>query len=110
MQLAWSKAGKKSSNANKQGERRDFSQGRKLLRSHIAYNASDSCVLFRLRSLHMSTMTIAPSTFASPDFPRNAWYAAAWDTEVKRQLLPRVICGKNLVIYRKSNGECAALE
>lgn len=58
----------------------------------------------------MPAMTIAPSTFASPDFPRNAWYAAAWDTEVKRQLLPRRICGKNLVFYRKENGECAALE
>lgn len=42
-------------------------------------------------------------------FPLNAWYAAAWDVEVKRALLPRTICGKPVVMYRKTDGQVAAL-
>lgn len=34
-------------------------------------------------------------------FPMNAWYAAAWDVELKNDLLPRTICNKPLVLYRK---------
>ncbi|TPQ27753.1 Rieske (2Fe-2S) protein [Bradyrhizobium guangdongense] len=40
----------------------------------------------------------------------NAWYAAAWDADVKQTLLPRTICGKHVVMYRKSDGSVAALE
>ncbi len=43
-------------------------------------------------------------------FPLNAWYAAAWDTELKHQLLPRTICNKKLVFYRRSDGRVVALE
>jgi len=43
-------------------------------------------------------------------FPLNAWYAAAWDAEIKQALLPRTICGKHVVMYRKSDGAIAALE
>ena len=46
---------------------------------------------------------------AAPAYPLNAWYAAAYDVEVKRQLLPRTICSKPLVLYRKANGAVAAL-
>lgn len=42
-------------------------------------------------------------------FPLNAWYAAAWDVEVKRSLLARTICGKPVVFYRKQDGSAAAL-
>lgn len=42
-------------------------------------------------------------------FPMNAWYAAAWDVEIKRALLPRTICGKPVVLYRKQDGSPAAL-
>ncbi|MAN76484.1 MAG: Rieske (2Fe-2S) protein [Rhizobiales bacterium] len=42
-------------------------------------------------------------------FPLNAWYAAAWDVEVKRALLPRKICGKPVVLYRRQDGTAAAL-
>jgi len=42
-------------------------------------------------------------------FPMNAWYAAAWDVEVKRELLARRIAGKSIVLYRKENGEPVAL-
>lgn len=43
-------------------------------------------------------------------FPLNAWYAAAWDVELKRDLLPRTICGKSVVMFRRADGEPAALE
>ena len=43
-------------------------------------------------------------------FPMNAWYAAAWDADVKPALLPRTICGKHVVMYRKADGAVAALE
>src|SRR6185436_13871469 len=43
-------------------------------------------------------------------FPMNAWYAAGWDAEVKHALLPRTICGKHVVMYRKADGQVAALE
>jgi vanillate O-demethylase monooxygenase subunit len=47
---------------------------------------------------------------ATPSFPRNAWYAAAWDYEVKRGLLPRTIAGSKLVLYRRQDGAAVALE
>lgn len=43
-------------------------------------------------------------------FPMNAWYAAAWDVEVKNSLLARKICNKSLVLYRKQDGTPVALE
>jgi phenylpropionate dioxygenase-like ring-hydroxylating dioxygenase large terminal subunit len=51
-----------------------------------------------------------PDTFKLADWPRNCWYAAAYDVELKRQLLPRTIAGHNLVMYRRANGEPVALE
>ena len=43
-------------------------------------------------------------------FPLNAWYVAAWDHEVKRQMLPRRICGMKVVLYRTAAGQAIALE
>ncbi len=43
-------------------------------------------------------------------FPLNAWYAAAWDVDLKHALFPRTICGKHVVMYRKADGQVAALE
>ena len=43
-------------------------------------------------------------------FPLNAWYAAAWDVDLKHALFPRTICGKHVVLYRQSNGQVCALE
>src|SRR3954465_354725 len=40
----------------------------------------------------------------------NAWYAAAWDADVKPALLPRTICGKHIGMYRKADGWVRALE
>ena len=40
-----------------------------------------------------------PDTFKLGDWPRNCWYAAAYDVELKRQLLARTIAGRNLVMY-----------
>lgn len=47
---------------------------------------------------------------ANASFPLNAWYAAAWSHEVEHTLSPRKICGKDVVLYRRSDGEVAALE
>jgi phenylpropionate dioxygenase-like ring-hydroxylating dioxygenase large terminal subunit len=47
---------------------------------------------------------------AAATFPLNAWYAAAWDHEVKRVLLPRTIANRNMVLYRTTAGEAVALE
>jgi phenylpropionate dioxygenase-like ring-hydroxylating dioxygenase large terminal subunit len=47
---------------------------------------------------------------ATSSFPMNAWYAAAWDAELKQALLPRTICGKHVVMYRRRDGALAALE
>ena len=54
-------------------------------------------------------MTIATVERPKP-WPMNAWYAAAWDHEVGRHLLPRTVCGRKLVLYRRTDGRVAALE
>jgi vanillate O-demethylase monooxygenase subunit len=44
-------------------------------------------------------------------FPLNAWYAAAYDTELKRpQLLPRTVCNQTIVLFRREDGRAVALE
>ena len=43
-------------------------------------------------------------------FPLNAWYAVAWDVEVKKELLARTICNRPLVLYRRADGQAVALE
>ncbi|QDL92981.1 aromatic ring-hydroxylating dioxygenase subunit alpha [Paroceanicella profunda] len=48
-------------------------------------------------------------TQASPTFPRNAWYAAAWDHEVTRAPLSRKIANNPIVMYRKQDGSAVAL-
>lgn len=42
-------------------------------------------------------------------YPLNTWYAAAWDLEVKRELLSRTICGRPVVLYRTVDGAPVAL-
>ncbi|GHB59015.1 (2Fe-2S)-binding protein [Streptomyces umbrinus] len=42
-------------------------------------------------------------------YPLNAWYAAAWDTEVGRTLLARTICERPVVLYRTVEGRAVAL-
>ena len=53
---------------------------------------------------------MAGETPFSKPFPMNAWYAAAWSHEIEHALAARTICGKDIVMYRKSDGEVAALE
>jgi phenylpropionate dioxygenase-like ring-hydroxylating dioxygenase large terminal subunit len=43
-------------------------------------------------------------------FPLNAWYAAAYDVEIKAALLSRTICGEKIVMFRRLDGSVAALE
>lgn len=52
----------------------------------------------------------APPTFQTPNFPANAWYAAAWDVELKHELLPRRICNQSVVMYRRTDGRPAVLQ
>ncbi|MBN9461880.1 MAG: aromatic ring-hydroxylating dioxygenase subunit alpha [Burkholderiales bacterium] len=47
---------------------------------------------------------------ADPTFPINAWYAAAYDVELRRELMPRTICDRRLVMYRRADGSPVALE
>jgi phenylpropionate dioxygenase-like ring-hydroxylating dioxygenase large terminal subunit len=51
-----------------------------------------------------------PDTFSLADWPRNCWYAAAYDVELKRELMPRKIAGHELVMYRRRDGQPVALE
>jgi phenylpropionate dioxygenase-like ring-hydroxylating dioxygenase large terminal subunit len=59
-------------------------------------------------SIHHSA--VAPETFARKDWPLNAWYAAAYDVELGRALLPRTIAGSRLVMFRTAAGAPVALE
>lgn len=42
-------------------------------------------------------------------FIRNTWYCAAWAREVGREPLGRTLLGQQVVLYRKEDGEVAAL-
>jgi vanillate O-demethylase monooxygenase subunit len=42
-------------------------------------------------------------------FPLNAWYAAAWDHEVGRNLLPKTVANRPIVFYRTTSGRAVAL-
>lgn len=41
---------------------------------------------------------------------RNAWYVAAWSSEIGRELTKRTMLGENIVLYRTHDGRVAALE
>jgi len=43
-------------------------------------------------------------------FVRNAWYPAAWTRDIGRSLTSRTILGENVVLYRKQDGNVAALD
>jgi vanillate O-demethylase monooxygenase subunit len=45
----------------------------------------------------------------SMTFIRNAWYAAAWASEIKHALLPRTILNEPVVLYRGEAGKAVAL-
>jgi vanillate O-demethylase monooxygenase subunit len=45
-----------------------------------------------------------------PNFPLNAWYAAAWETDVSRDLFARRICNIPMVFYRKTDRSIVALK
>ena len=53
--------------------------------------------------------SVPPSALSQRDFPLNAWYAAAWDAEVGRALLPKTICDRPMVLYRTTAGAPVAL-
>jgi len=44
------------------------------------------------------------------DYPRNAWYVAAWDHEVgRKKILARTVAGRPLALYRTEDGRPVAL-
>ncbi|RKR03415.1 vanillate demethylase subunit A [Kushneria sinocarnis] len=43
-------------------------------------------------------------------WPRNAWYAAAWSSEIEHELNARCLCDTHVVLYRRSDGDITALE
>lgn len=43
------------------------------------------------------------------NFLRNAWYVAAWDSEVTRTLFARDILGESVLMYRKEDGTPVAM-
>jgi len=51
-----------------------------------------------------------PDTFKLADWPRNCWYAVAYDVELKRELVARTVAGRKLVLYRLQDGQPVALE
>jgi len=46
----------------------------------------------------------------TPRYPLNAWYAIAWDHEVRHALLPRKACNLDIALYRTGAGALVALE
>ncbi|MFM9967904.1 MAG: Rieske 2Fe-2S domain-containing protein [Burkholderiales bacterium] len=43
-------------------------------------------------------------------YVRNAWYVAAWDHEVKRDMMRRILLNEPVVLFRKDDGTPVALE
>jgi phenylpropionate dioxygenase-like ring-hydroxylating dioxygenase large terminal subunit len=43
-------------------------------------------------------------------FLKNAWYVAAWDREIGRELKPLTLLGERIVMYRTRGGQAVALE
>jgi phenylpropionate dioxygenase-like ring-hydroxylating dioxygenase large terminal subunit len=59
--------------------------------------------------LNLEEIMRAPDA-ETKNFPLNAWYACAYDVELRRELLPRTICKLKIVMYRKADGTAVALE
>lgn len=55
-------------------------------------------------------MSVRTTFTMNESFPMNAWYATAWDVELKHELLARTVCNKKLVLYRKKDGTPVVLE
>lgn len=54
-------------------------------------------------------MTGITTTAKIFDYPRDAWYVAAWDYEVTRTPLARTVAGRPLALYRTQDGTPVAL-
>ncbi|MGH7003368.1 MAG: Rieske 2Fe-2S domain-containing protein, partial [Alphaproteobacteria bacterium] len=43
-------------------------------------------------------------------FVQNAWYPASWSHELGRELVPRIMLGEKVVLYRTEAGAPVVLE
>ena len=43
-------------------------------------------------------------------YVRNCWYVAAWDHEIGREMLRRIILDEPVLLYRTVEGKAVALE
>ena len=60
---------------------------------------------------HVSELLESKRKMVSGTYLRGAWYVAAWSDDLAEgQLLGRTILNEPLVLYRKSNGDVAALQ
>jgi phenylpropionate dioxygenase-like ring-hydroxylating dioxygenase large terminal subunit len=57
-----------------------------------------------------TTPSIVKPETGTRTHPRNAWYVAAWDHEIGRRLLSRVIAGTPMALYRTAHGRAVALD
>jgi len=64
----------------------------------------------RIRQQYQHWVHEEEAMIEAKPYPMNAWYATAWDYEIKGELTPRTICDKDIVLYRRSDGQAVALE
>jgi len=60
--------------------------------------------------INNSRKAMSPLATRDTPFIFNEWYVAAFGSEVSRTLLPRVLLGKQVVLYRTEAGKAVALE
>ena len=58
---------------------------------------------------HDAALAESKKKLISGTYLRNAWYVAAWSDGRRRRLLGRTILKEPVVLYRKADGEVAAL-
>src|SRR6202012_3346140 len=65
----------------------------------------------KMRANGLDTEPATKKTMISGTYLRNAWYVAAWSDDLAEgQLLGRVILKQPVVLYRKADGNVAALD
>jgi len=58
----------------------------------------------------MSSKISEETTSERPIWMRNAWYVAAFASEVRRSILPRKLLGESIILYRSEAGAPVAMQ